>query len=346
MQLKIGELARRTGLTVRALRHYDEIGLLRPSARADNGYRLYGRDDIARLVRIQSLRRLEVSLGDIATLLERDGSGLGELVDQQLAALQRQIEQATALRGVLAELRAQLHSRTEPTVDQWLVALESMVAGSAYFSGDALARLSAQDGAAADARRREKARLTARLQALMDAGAAPDGAQAMALASQWTDLLLDEADGDEGLLMDLYAMHWNEPALQSLTGVGQAGMQFIAHAMACGRMRLYAAYCSPEEMAVLQQHYARHTDAWPPLIRAVRNGMLRGLAPGSEAMRPLAVRWQALALAKAGGDPGLQARMQTALRNEPALRRGSGIDAALAAYVGEAIHCLASPSAP
>lgn len=341
MQLKIGELARRTGLTVRALRHYDDIGLLQPSARADNGYRLYGPADIARLVRIQSLRRLDVSLGEIATLLERDGGGLGELVDQQLAALERQIQQATALRGVLAGLRAQLHSSTEPTVDQWLVALESMVAGATYFSDDALARLNAQDGAAADARRRAKAELTARLQALMQAGAPPNGAEAMALASQWIDLLLDEADGDEGLLMNLHAMHWNEPALQSLTGVGQAGMQFIAHAMACGRMRLYAAYCSPDEMAVLQQHYVRHTDAWPPLIRAVRDCMLRGLAPGSEAMRPLAAQWQVLALAKAGGNPVLQAKLQAAFQNEPALRRGSGIDAALAAYVAAAVSITA-----
>lgn len=342
MQLKIGELARRTGLTVRALRHYDDIGLLQPSARAHNGYRLYGRDDIARLVRIQSLRRLDVSLGDIATLLERDGGGLGDLVDQQLAALERQIQQATALRGVLAGLQAQLHSSTEPTVDQWLVALESMVAGAKYFSGDGLARLNAQDGAAADARRRAKAGLTARLQAMVLAGARPDGAQAMALASEWIDLLLQEADGDEGLLMDLHAMHWNEPALQSLTGVGQAGMQFISHAMACGRLRLYAACCSADEMAVLQQHYVRHTDAWPPLIRAVRDRMQRGLAPDSEAMRPLALRWRALALAKAGGDARLQAKLQTALQNTPALRRGSGIDAALAAYVAAAMP-IATP---
>jgi hypothetical protein len=49
MALKIGELARRTGLTVRTLHHYDAIGLLKPSARSDAGYRLYGRNDVARL---------------------------------------------------------------------------------------------------------------------------------------------------------------------------------------------------------------------------------------------------------------------------------------------------------
>src|SRR5688572_29058021 len=101
MQLKIGELARRTGLTVRALRHYDDIGLLKPSARADSGYRLYGREDIARLYRIQALRRLEVSLSEIGTLLDKDAGGLCDIVAQQLASLDRQIRQATALRDHL-----------------------------------------------------------------------------------------------------------------------------------------------------------------------------------------------------------------------------------------------------
>ena len=75
MLLKVGELARRTGLTVRALHHYDSIGLLRPSARSDGGYRLYNRDDVARLHGIQALRQMGVPLADVARLLEGgDGS--------------------------------------------------------------------------------------------------------------------------------------------------------------------------------------------------------------------------------------------------------------------------------
>ena len=49
MRLKVGELARRTGLTVRTLHHYDEIGLLAPSQRSDSGYRLYSQADVQRL---------------------------------------------------------------------------------------------------------------------------------------------------------------------------------------------------------------------------------------------------------------------------------------------------------
>ena len=60
--LKIGELASRTGLTVRTLHHYDEIGLLKPSHRTDSGHRLYTVRDLGRLQQIVSLRQLGFSL--------------------------------------------------------------------------------------------------------------------------------------------------------------------------------------------------------------------------------------------------------------------------------------------
>ncbi len=60
--LRIGELARRTGLSVRALHHYDAIGLLVPSARTDAGHRRYTAEDVARLQQIASLRALGLPL--------------------------------------------------------------------------------------------------------------------------------------------------------------------------------------------------------------------------------------------------------------------------------------------
>src|SRR6476620_1521247 len=58
--LRVGELAKRTGLTVRTLHHYDEIGLLKPSLHT--GYRLYTATDVARLQQVLSLRQLGFSL--------------------------------------------------------------------------------------------------------------------------------------------------------------------------------------------------------------------------------------------------------------------------------------------
>lgn len=56
--LRIGEVARRTGLTTRTLRHYDELGLLVPSGRTEGDYRMYTLDDVQRLLAIQHLKSL------------------------------------------------------------------------------------------------------------------------------------------------------------------------------------------------------------------------------------------------------------------------------------------------
>ena len=69
--LKVGELAKRTGLTVRTLHHYDEIGLLRPSLHTESGHRLYTLRDLARLQQIVSLRQLGFSLDQVRECLDR-----------------------------------------------------------------------------------------------------------------------------------------------------------------------------------------------------------------------------------------------------------------------------------
>lgn len=68
---QIGDLAKQTGLSVRALRHYDELGLLRPSERSEAGYRLYAEADVRRLYRIVALRQLDFPLEEIASLLDQ-----------------------------------------------------------------------------------------------------------------------------------------------------------------------------------------------------------------------------------------------------------------------------------
>ena len=85
MRLKVGELARRTGLTVRTLHHFDQIGLLKPSARSESGYRLYGRDDVARLHGIQALRYLGLPLKEIAGMLAGAGEALPVIVGRGYA---------------------------------------------------------------------------------------------------------------------------------------------------------------------------------------------------------------------------------------------------------------------
>jgi DNA-binding transcriptional MerR regulator len=345
MFLKIGELARRAGLTVRALRHYGDIGLLLPSERSSGGYRLYDRKDVARLYRIQALRRLDLSLTEIGALLDNDAGGLAGIVERQVAQLDREIRQASALRAHLLAMQGQLRASEEPAIDDWLVALDRMVAGAKYFSDEELRMLASQRDGQTEAAAPERAELTALLHELVSKGASPESPQAQALAQRWIAMLLEETGGDEGLLMKLYDMHWNEPSLHTLTGVDREGMRYISHAMAFARLQLYAPHCSEREMATLRAHYVAQTDAWPPLIAEVRQQMLQGTPVNGAAVRALALRWRALSLAKAGGDAALHTKLQLAFRNDAALRTGSGIDAPLAAYIGRAIARLDTATA-
>src|SRR5689334_13218011 len=95
MRLKIGELARRAGLSVRALRHYDAIGLLSPSGRRERGARLYGPDDLVPLHRIEALKQMACSLADIKASL--DGQTPQEILSRQIAALDAQAARARRL---------------------------------------------------------------------------------------------------------------------------------------------------------------------------------------------------------------------------------------------------------
>ena len=80
--LKVGELARRTGLTVRTLHHYDEIGLLRPSLHTGSGHRLYTAGDVARLQQLVALRQLGFSLEDVRACLDRADFSPREVIDR------------------------------------------------------------------------------------------------------------------------------------------------------------------------------------------------------------------------------------------------------------------------
>src|SRR5271154_5094795 len=90
--LKVGELAKATGLTVRTLHHYDEIGLLQPSSQTDGGHRLYTKADLTRLQRVLSLRQLEFSLEEISGCLDRPEFAPLPLVRTHLAKLEEQLQ--------------------------------------------------------------------------------------------------------------------------------------------------------------------------------------------------------------------------------------------------------------
>ncbi|GAA3721968.1 DNA-binding transcriptional MerR regulator [Spinactinospora alkalitolerans] len=86
--MQIGEVAERTGLSLRTIRYYGEVGLVEPSARSKGGFRLYTGSDVERLLLIKRMKPLDFSLEETRDLLDvLDRLEAGELGEPERDAL-------------------------------------------------------------------------------------------------------------------------------------------------------------------------------------------------------------------------------------------------------------------
>jgi DNA-binding transcriptional MerR regulator len=333
--LKIGQLASRAGLTVRTLHHYDEIGLLSPSARSDAGYRLYSRDDVARLHQIQALRQFGMPLADIGTLLAGAGISSATIIDRQLAALDRQISEAARMREQLLFMRGQLATGESPDLASWLTTLEHMTMYEKYFSKDELANLAlySDDNAKAEWRQ-----LVDEVFMLMQSGAAPDTPSAKTLALRWMNMLDRDTGGDPSVMARLNIMHEREPAMQQSSGITPAIKDFIARAMSGVKLDAWAKHLTPDELAQMRRHYATRVLEWPPLIEAITRQMKATPVPDNVEAKLLAGQWMELFHDMGGNSPDTLPRFRRAIETEPLLRVGRGMTDEMLAWLRSALH--------
>ncbi|MFF7777423.1 MerR family transcriptional regulator [Streptomyces tanashiensis] len=108
----IGELARRTGLTVKTVRYYSDEGILPPTERSPAGYRLYGEDGRARLEMVRTLRDLGLGLATVRQVLDREVS-LAEIARAHADALDVQIKTLRQRRAVLRAVARRGPTTTE-----------------------------------------------------------------------------------------------------------------------------------------------------------------------------------------------------------------------------------------
>ena len=118
-----GELARASGTTVRALRHYDEIGLPTASGRTAAGHRRYTERDLRRLYRVLALRSLGLSLMEIAHALDGSADDLATMRDLLVAQLRELGEHADRVRELadrVQGLLCQVEGQSMPGPDQFM----------------------------------------------------------------------------------------------------------------------------------------------------------------------------------------------------------------------------------
>jgi DNA-binding transcriptional MerR regulator len=108
--MQIGELAQQTGTSTKAIRYYEEIGVLPEPARAENGYRIYGIETVDRLSFVKDAQATGLSLDEITAILEQREQGettcqhIIELLERQLTQIDDRIEQLNSTRTALAAI--------------------------------------------------------------------------------------------------------------------------------------------------------------------------------------------------------------------------------------------------
>jgi DNA-binding transcriptional MerR regulator len=336
--LKIGELATRSGLTVRALHHYDSIGLLRPSAHTDSGYRLYTRADVARLHQIQALRRFGMSLADIGTFLASPDAPFADVVAQQIATLDRQIAQASALREQLSHLHRRM-ADGEPDLADWLSTLELMNLYDKYFTKDELHRLPFWQQ---DARRNSGwAALVSQLQELLRHGVPAADAEARQLAERWMLMLERDTAANPDFARRVTVMMELEPAAQLHTGITPQLKRYVIEAFNEHRLALYAGYLDVGELDRMRAGANQHGAKWMALIAAVHRQLEAGADPGDPASQALAREWMTLFSARIGGDPATLAKIRRAHEQEPRLLTGTWVTPAMLDFIRASCATLA-----
>jgi DNA-binding transcriptional MerR regulator len=339
MLLKVGDLARRTGLTVRTLHHYDEIGLLKPSGRSEAGYRLYSQADVQRLHGIQTMRQMGLPLSDIANLLAGDSMAPERIIGQQIRALDQQISQATELRGRLTMLRDGLMAGAEPDMGNWLEALALMTTYGKYFSAAELkliftnwSRIEADWLVVKDL-----------VQGAMDRQLPADAPEVQALAYRWMALMLHWMGGDMDLLERWGHMFRTEPSTHGRNHAPPGDMIEYVEVAIKLRMGVLEKYLTRDDLRALGHvPYAE----WAALENTVQQLLTQGLPPQHPDAAVAAQRWDALFGQLTGHNAALRQKLLTASMNEPLLQTGSPLSAPVRTYLHAAMAHMQAAARP
>ena len=328
MQLKVGEFAKRTGMTIRMLHHFDSIGLLVPSTRSESGHRLYDQNDIARLHAINALRQIGLPLKDIVALLKGKQQPLPTIIQRQITALEYQIEHASELCERLKLLQKNLSQGNEPDLADWLSMLSSMSTFGKYFTASELKRIF-EGGKQTE---HQWTPLIAEIRGAMNRAVSPSSLEIQPLARRWMDLSVRMMKGDFELMKRWEKMYLQEPTTRGKRGDDLALVQYINTAVDL-RVHAFLKYFSQSELQALNVNLENE---WALLSSEISKLMRRKVAIRGEKMQATVIKWSDLVDKATNHDPILRQKFINAFKVDPVLRAGSVLDPTLEKFIHDA----------
>ena len=333
MLLKVGQLANQICLSVRTLHHYDEIGLLSPSARTSAGHRLYNKDDIALLHRIQALKQLGFSLEKISEIINERAQPLPEIIEQQIISIDAEITQAQQLKEKLMRIRSTLLNGEEPETKKWLDTLALMNVYEKYLTADEIAELNSHALAVKNEIEQDWPEMVNKLGSMVEQSISPKNSSAKEFVIQWIDMLERLVGHNHHLMLKVHAMS-TEVEIQMQRGITPVMVEFLGQVMNEIHRDIFACYLSPEQMQFVDKNRQKKQHEWPPLIAALREKMQSGKTPDCAEVKPWVIKWKNLFESSvSGGDKEITEKLRIAYANEPLLTKGTGLDHELFTFI-------------
>ena len=241
VKYKIGELAKATGLTVRAIHHYDEIGLLKPSQRTESDYRIYDRADVARLQQIISLKELGFPLEQIKTLLDKREYSQRQIVDMHLEQMTQELEKRAQVRDQLQDLANSLEVNENVSIERLIKIIEVINLKHEHvfdpkFTAEEEAKLASRReelGEEAIAQgENEWPALIASARAHMEAGTPPNDPEVQKIAKRWNELVEMFTGGDQQIANKVKDAYDDSPGFAAEMGLDADLFAYVAQIQA------------------------------------------------------------------------------------------------------------------
>ena len=234
--MKIGELAKKTDVSIRTLQFYDEKGLLEPSARTDSGHRTYTKDDLVRLQQILILKNIGLSLEEIGQVIEKDGSDVLELLDTNVARIEGEIAEQTEMLKLLKQAHDYLRHRDAVESHELIAVIKELSLVPQYYSDRQLKMMKERDQILRAEGKSDVLRdIPTMIPAIRDAMSRqlpPSDPEVLATMTRWCEIYESVVGDDKDLAMSAKKMLDENPDLLELYQLDEETMDYIGKAKA------------------------------------------------------------------------------------------------------------------